>query len=200
MPQITSSNLVWSTSVLPKTSTLLVNDPTATPASGFIGFPQLDQPRGLTPPFLAPNLIVPIDSSDPSKVVGNSYSAQISHTRSTLFVFDVPPSANTCSLVFAMPPVFDSAYMSPIQMHSPGGISVSRLNNAANARTSTWNTAVGTDVGAVPAILPGNTYTIASAPCEAGQQVGYKADSLNGLDIDFFQMTSPAIGFFVEIS
>ena len=85
-------------------------------------------------------------------------------------------------------------------MHSPGGISVSRLNNAANARTSTWNTAVGTDVGAVPAILPGNTYTIASAPCEAGQQVGYKADSLNGLDIDFFQMTSPAIGFFVEIS
>lgn len=58
----------------------------------------------------------------------------------------------------------------------------------------------GKDVGAVPAIQPGNTYTIASAPCEAGQQVSYKADSLNGLDIDFFQMTSPALGLFMEIS
>lgn len=171
------------------------------PGSAFAGFPQLDQPRGLTAPFVAPNLIVPIDSSDPNKIIGNSYSAQISPTRSTLFVFDVPSfSAGLCNLVFAFPPAFDSQYIAPLQLNSPGGITVSRLDKPASMRTSAMTTPGGTVVGTIPNIQPGNKYIIASAPCDAGQQVSYKADSLNGLDVSFFQMTSPALGMFIETS
>jgi glucan endo-1,3-beta-D-glucosidase len=53
-------------------------------------------------------------------------------------------------------------------------------------------------VGTVPTLISGNKYTIASAPCEAGKRVGYKADSLNGLDLTFFQTVSPALGLFLE--
>lgn len=195
-----SSVFVWPT---PRPSSAVsspaVNGPASTPGSTFPGFPQLDQPRGLTPPFVAPNLIVPIDSSDPSKVIGNSYTAQISPTRSTLFVFDVPPSsAKTCNLVFTLPLTFDPTYIAPMQINSPGGISISRLDRPATVRTSANSAAGGRVVGVVPALKPGNKYTIASVPCEAGQQVGYKADSLNGLDLSFFQMTSPALGLFME--
>ncbi|KAF2443499.1 glycoside hydrolase family 17 protein [Karstenula rhodostoma CBS 690.94] len=137
----------------------------------------------------------------PNKAIGNSYTAQVSPTRSTLFVFDVPPSsAKTCNLVFVLPPTFDPTYMAPIQINSPGGISISRLDRPATVRTSANSVTGGKVVGAVPALQPGNKYTIASAPCEGGQHVSYKADSLNGLDLSFFQMTSPALGLFMEAS
>ncbi|KAL5419134.1 hypothetical protein PMIN06_005365 [Paraphaeosphaeria minitans] len=202
IPRPMSSVFVWPT---PRPSSVVnspvINGPASTPGSTFPGFPQLDKPRGLTPPFVAPNLIVPIDSSDPNKVIGNSYTAQVSPTRSTLFVFDVPPSSpKTCNLVFALPPTFDPTYIAPMQINSPGGISISRLDKLATVRTSASSAASGTVVGAVAALQPGNKYTIASAPCEAGQQVSYKAESLNGLDLSFFQMTSPALGLFMETS
>jgi glucan endo-1,3-beta-D-glucosidase len=197
-----TSGFVWPA---PRPSTVVnspaVNSPASTPGPTFPGYPQLDQPRGLTPPFVAPNLIVPIDSSDPNKVIGNSYTAQLSSTRSTLFVFDVPPSsAKTCNLVFALPATFDSTYTSPMQINSPGGISITRLDRQTTIKTSANSAAGGNFVGALPLLQPGNKYLVASAPCEAGQQVSYKAESLNGLDFSFFQMTSPALGLFMEIS
>jgi glucan endo-1,3-beta-D-glucosidase len=196
-----TSGFVWPA---PRPSTVVnspaVNSPASTPGPTFPGYPQLDQPRGLTPPFVAPNLIVPIDSSDPNKVIGNTYTAQVSPTRSTLFVFDVPPSAKTCNLVFALPPTFDPTYIAPMQINSPGGISITRLDKLATFGMSANSAAGGKVVGAVPLLQPGNKYTIASAPCEGGQQVSYKADSLNGLDFSFFQMTSPALGLFMETS
>lgn len=136
-----------------------------------------------------------IDASDPNKVIGNAYTAQISPTRSTLFTFDVPPSTSsqTCNLTFAVPPAFDPTYIAPLNIAASGGLSVSSLGKSVNA-------AIGANlvVGTVPNLIPGNKYTLASAPCEAGQRVGYKADSLNGLDITFFQMASPALGLFLE--
>ncbi|KAJ4348657.1 uncharacterized protein N0V89_010035 [Didymosphaeria variabile] len=198
-PRPMSSVFVWPAPRPSAADSVAVNGPASTAGSTFPGFPQLDQPRGLTPPFVAPNLIVPIDSSDPNKVIGNSYTAQISSTRSTLFLFDVPlSSAKTCNLVFALPPTFDPTYIAPMQINSPGGISISRLDKPATTGTSASSATGGTVVGAVPALQPGNKYTIASAPCEAGQQVSYKADSLNGLDMSFFQLTSPALGLFME--
>lgn len=197
-----SSVFVWPTPrVSSAISSLAVNVPASTPGSTFPGFPQLDQPRGLTPSFVAPNLIVPINRSDPSKFIGNSFTAQISSTLSTLFVFDMPSSsAKTCNLVFSVPPVFDPTYVAPIKINSAGGISISRLDKSATAGTSASLVAAGTVVGSVPVLQPGHKYTITSAPCEAGQQVSYRADSLNGLDMNFFQMTPPALGLFMEIS
>lgn len=90
--------------------------------------------------------------------------------------------------------------MAPLQINSPGGIAVSRLDRPASVKTSATTTAGGRIVGTVPGLQPGNKYTVASAPCAAGQQIGYKADSLDGLDISFFQMTLPALGMFMEQS
>lgn len=176
-----------------------VNGPESIIGSTLSGYPQLDQLRGLTPPFVAPNVIVPIDPTNPTKMIGNSYTAQISPTRSTLFVFDMPPSSpKTCNLVFTVPPAFDPTYIAPMQISSPGGITVSRLVKSSADGLSASSAARSDVVGAVPALQPGNKYTIASAPCGSGQQVTYRADSLDGLDMDFFQMTSPALGLFME--
>ncbi|KAF2243208.1 glycoside hydrolase family 17 protein [Trematosphaeria pertusa] len=131
-----------------------------------------------------------------------SYTAQISPTRSTLFRFESSPlqQGKTCNLVFHVPPPFDPQFVAPYTQRSPGGISVSRLDQPATEMTSSSTVSDGQSVGSVPSLLPGNSYTVSSGPCEAGI-AGYRVDSVGGYDADFFQMTGPpAIGLFVEYS
>ncbi|KAF2640671.1 glycoside hydrolase [Massarina eburnea CBS 473.64] len=156
----------------------------------------------LTPPFVAPYLIVPIDSSDPSKIIGNAYTGQLSPTRSTLFALDIPPTpGKTCNLVFMLPTPFDPQYPSPYTLSSPGGIVVSRLSGPNTATTSAATTPESTIVGDVPRVIPGNKFLLENAPCAAGQQVGYRVDSIGGLDLNFFQVSGPAaVGLFMEVS
>ena len=190
--QIAISNII-STPVTPTV-------PSPVPPTGpFPDLPLLNQPRGLTPPFIAPYQIVPIDSSDPNLVIGNHYTAQISPTRSTLFVFNVDyDRGKTCNLVFALPPPFDPKHVAPYTVSSPGGIAVSRLDRPMDERVSASSVGGSTSVGSVPQVMPGNKYVIQSGPCEYGQLVGYRVDSTSGLDLQYFQMTSPALGLFME--
>jgi glucan endo-1,3-beta-D-glucosidase len=157
-------------------------------------------PAGLGGPFEAPQLIVPINKAIPFNVVGNGFTAELSPTISTVFVFDVRPehSGKLCNLVFFMPPHFPIPDTTPVHLRSPGGIAVARLDNTATIPLISANS-VGssTRVGSVPSIQPANQYTISSAPCEAGQKVAYQVDSVGGLTMDFFQMTSPALGLFM---
>jgi len=163
--------------------------------------PSSDQPNGLRQPFVAPNLIVPIDSSDPDKVVGNSYIAQISPTRATLFMFDVPPDfPSVCNLVFAVPPDFNAQFASPIKLKSQGGISVSQLDDLSDSKMTASTADPSHDVGRVPLLEPGNKYHIASLPGMSGQKVGYRVDSTNGLDLDFFETNWPPLGLFLEVA
>lgn len=113
---------------------------------------------------------------------------------STIFVFDVRPEhmGKTCNLAFYMPPAFPFPDLSPVKIRSPGGIAVLSVNA---------NGAVGSKlIGQVPSIEPANQYKIASMPCAAGQTVMYKIESTSGLDMEFFQMTSPPLGPFMSIS
>ena len=159
-------------------------------------------PHSLPEPFEAPHLIVPIDRANPTKVIGNGYTAQLSPIISTVFVYDVSPAhqGNTCTLVFLMPPAFEYSEFAPVKTRAPGGISVSRLNNQVSAEVSASNVGDSSPVGGVALIQPGYQYNIASAPCEAGQSVGYQVDSLYGLDMDWFQMTNPPLGLFMLVS
>lgn len=157
-------------------------------------------PAGLRGPFEAPHLIVPIDKANPSNVVGNGFTAQLSPTISTVFVFDIRPehSGKLCNLVFFMPPPFPIPDTAPVHLRSPGGIAVARLDNTATIpRISANSVGSSTPVGTIPSIQPANQYTISSAPCEAGQKVAYQVDSVGGLTMDFFQMTSPPLGLFI---
>lgn len=151
--------------------------------------------RGLEGPFEAPNVIRSFEKGDPTKIVGDGYTASLSPTLSTVFVFDVHPEhqGKTCNLAFHMPPPFKMPELAPVQIQSPGGISVSRLADPNNVGDSS-------PVGEIFSIELGNQYNIANAPCEAGQKIAYQVDSTGGLSMHFFQMTSSALGLFLSVS
>lgn len=161
-------------------------------------------PTGLRGSFEAPHLIVPIHKANPSRVAGNGYTAQLSPDLSTVFGFDIRPEhqGKLCNLVFYMPPAFPFADLAPVKIRSPGGINVSRLssNRVATPEISVDSVGSATLVGTVPSIQFANQYTVTSMPCEAGQNVAYQVDSIGGLTMDFFQMTSPPLGLFISIA
>jgi glucan endo-1,3-beta-D-glucosidase len=157
-------------------------------------------PTGLRGSFEAPKLVIPVDKANPTTLVGNGYTAQLSPTFSTIFVFDIRPEyqGKLCNLVFYMPPAFPFTDLSPVKIRSPGGISVSRLSNrVATPAISANSVGSAIPVGAVPSVQFANQYAVTSMPCEAGNQVAYQVDSIRGLSMDFFQMTSPPLGLFM---
>jgi len=108
------------------------------PSTSYLGLPDLPiprVPRGLPSPFEAPNLIVPFEKADPKKVIGDSYTAQLSPSVSTVFVFDVSSTyqGKTCTLALRIPPAFDLPAFTPLHINAPGGISVSRVDGQTPA-------------------------------------------------------------------
>lgn len=162
-----------------------------------------DLPVGLESSFEAPNLIVPVDKSDPSKVIGNGYVAQLSPTLSTVFVFDVRPEneGKICTTAFHVPQTFIWADMSPFKIRSPGGIVVSSVRRQATSADISASDVVSFGVvGWVPSVQPANQYNLASFPCAAGQRVAYQIESTGGLVMEFFQTIVPPLGLFMSVS
>lgn len=182
----------------------LVPSPSILLSSGlsFEDLPASLTTRGLPEPFETPHLIYPVEKTYPNKVVENGYIAQLSPTVSTVLVYDIHPAhqGKTCSLTFHLPPPFEYVDLAPFKIRAPGGISVSHLGNQVPAKVSTVGISSLNVVGSVASIQPGHQYNVASAPCEAGQRVGYQVDSLNGLSMDWLQMTSPPLGLFVLVT
>lgn len=158
-------------------------------------------PRGLKEPFMAPSQIVPIDIADPEKVVGNGYTAQISSTMSTVFVFQPNRAykSMTCNLAFYVPPGFRFENLAPFTIRANGGISVSRLENVLSSTVNSNNVGKSIHVGGVGFLQLGTRHDITSMPCEVGHPVAYRVDSIGGLNMDFFQMSSPALGLFITV-
>ncbi|KAI4671111.1 uncharacterized protein J4E88_009509 [Alternaria novae-zelandiae] len=156
----------------------------------------------LQEPFEYPHQLIPIDKADPTKVIGNGYTALLSPTISTVFVYDIRAefAGKTCTLALHMPPPFPIPETAPVQIRTPGGISVSRLANQVSDTVSMQSVGNSSLVGVVQLIEPAHQYNVASFPCEAGQRVSYQVDSINGLDMNWFQMTYPALGLFMLIS
>jgi hypothetical protein len=164
----------------------------------------LPQPTftSLQEPFEYPHQLISVDKTNPTKVVGNGYTIHLSPTISTVFVYDIRPefAGKTCTLALHMPPPFPIPETAPIQVRAPGGISVSRITNQVPDTVSTQNVGNSNLVGVVQLVQPARQYNVASFPCEAGQQVRYQVDSIGGLDMNWFQMTYPALGLFMLIS
>lgn len=167
--------------------------PTAATSESRLAIESLPRPSnppiGLRGPFEAPNLIVPVDKADPSKIIGNGYVVQLSPTISTVFVFDVRPEnqGKTCNLAFHMPIAFPWPDISPVKVRSPGGITVSSVGQqAASTEINANDVSSSSLVGWVPSVEPANQYNIASVPCAAGQRVAYQVESTGGLAMDFF--------------
>lgn len=157
-------------------------------------------PKNLQGPFEAPNLIIAIDKASPTKVLGNGVTAQLSPNMSTVFVFDVRSEfqGKMCDLVFFVPPVLVFADLAPVKILSPGGINVSRVRTqvASNDISASSIEASG-KMGGTLSIDFAAQYNVGREPCAAGQRVAYLVESVEGLAMDFFQMTSPALGLFM---
>ena len=91
-----------------------------------------------------------------------------------------------------------SHFLNPYKLLSPGGFAVSRLDSPAAAPASEARVSKSESVGSVPMVIPG-AFPLSSAPCEAGKTVTYRADALGELNLEFFQMTDPPVGLFVQV-
>lgn len=152
--------------------------------------------------FEVPHLLVPIDDVYPNTIIGSQYIARLSSTHSTLVNFDVSPdhARKTCSLVFYLPASTDE-WFQPLQLRALGGISVSKLDSPATDTTSSSTVGSSSLVGTVGELAQGGQGNlVSSAPCEAGETVGYRIDAVNGLDLQYFQMVMPASGLFMTVS
>jgi len=157
--------------------------------------------------FQFPHLIVPTSPDAPDYAFGNSYTAHITSTNTTLFNFDVPsdaPYTGTCALIFLFP--FASATQSGSYTFTgieeeegeDGGLDFALLSGIATAETTYKSTStVATDYGTTK-ILPGNNYTVATFPCPAGETVTYSGSSVGGVGLSYFENSAPsAIGLYM---
>lgn len=149
-----------------------------------------------------PHLMVTVDKNKPDSALGTGYNGTFSSTVSTLYSFDIPPSdaGKTCSLVFLLPNLQD-LQTSSYTLSGSGGIDVKGLQSPADEGT-TYNNIPATsgEVGSVPNVASGNSYTIASGPCASGQRIGYEVSATGGLDLNYFQDYNPSpLGLYITV-
>ncbi|RYP44469.1 hypothetical protein DL768_009068 [Monosporascus sp. mg162] len=154
--------------------------------------------------FTLPTLIIPIDSSKPDVAEGTSYFGEVSKTKSSVFDFNIPPSADgkTCKLVFLFPQ-HEDLETSSFTFSGAGELDFARLSKPVDQQTSYSNVPdVAEDLGQFT-VKPGNAYNIASFDCPAGERASI--EMANAADEDtslrFFQDYNPCpIGLFMTTS
>jgi hypothetical protein len=156
-------------------------------------------PTNLGGPFEFPHLIIPIDSSNPTKAPGTSFFGEVTSTISSIFNFDIPAadSGKTCSLVFLFPTQAELT-TSSFTFSGNGGIDFSLLNGVATSATSYSNApGIKTDYG-VTAVAPGNSYSIATFPCPGGTAISFELKSSGDTSLNYFQDYNPSpIGLYI---
>jgi hypothetical protein len=147
-----------------------------------------------------PHLIVPVSSAQPSEAPGTSYNGKVNGNTCSLFNFDIPKSysGSTCSLVFLFPEQKDLE-TSSFTISGSGGLEFSQCETVASQKTSWSSKGTCKAVKTVGNVTPGNSYTIVSDSCAAGQTVTYQMCATGGLSLDYFQDYNPSpIGAYVR--
>ena len=156
-------------------------------------------PTNLNGQYSAPHLIVPVDSSKPDNAPGTSYNGTISSSKTTLYNFDIPQSyeSKTCSLVFLFPKQEDLE-TSAFTFSGDGKIDFAKLQSPVQESTSYSNMpSVEKDYG-VTTVSPGNSYTISTFSCPAGQTVAYEMKNAGSTYLDFFEDYNPSpLGLYI---
>ncbi|EFZ02346.1 UBA3-binding But2 family protein [Metarhizium robertsii] len=156
-------------------------------------------PANLNGAYEFPHLIVSVDKSNPDKAAGTSFFGEVTSSISSIFNFDIPAAdaGKTCTLVFLFPRQ-DQLTTSSFTFSGDGKIDFSLLNSPATQGT-TWNNQPGkkTDYG-ITTVAPGNSYTIASFPCPAGQAIGFEMSDCGNTNFRYFQDYNPSpIGLYI---
>jgi hypothetical protein len=154
--------------------------------------------------FASPEIIVPVDSENPTTAYGRQPNATITPSNSSLYNFDLSYTG-TCALLFLFPfssSLSDSGYpylFSGIEeeVEENGGLNFTLLASPISDQT-TFDTVpnVSNDYGKTE-ILPGNNYTIAQFPCEEGY-TAFKVASDGNVDLIYSQDSEPSpLGLYV---
>ncbi|THW23763.1 glycoside hydrolase [Aureobasidium pullulans] len=158
-------------------------------------------PADINGAYQYPHLIVPVDSSNPSKAYGTQYNGTISPKVSTIFNFDIPASyaGKTCSTVFLFPQL-DQLETSSYSFNDQGGFTIAVLNGVADESTTYSNApAVAKQIGSVDQLKRGSSHTLSMDACPAGTRVSFEVTSTGGLDLEFFQDYNPSpLGLYVR--
>lgn len=157
-------------------------------------------PAALTGDWQFPHWISNLDSTMPNAMPGTSYFGEVSSTITSIFDFDIPSSdaGKTCSLIFLFPKQAD-LQTSSFTFSGSGNIDFSMLKAPADASTSYANMpAVAMDYG-VTMVAPGNSYTIASFDCPAGQKIAFEMSAKDDTMLKYFQDYNPSpIGLYIS--
>lgn len=157
-------------------------------------------PADLNGNYQYPHLIVPVDSKMPDKAYGTQYNGKVNSNICSIYNFDIPSSysGKTCSVVFLFPEQKD-LQTSSYTVSGSGQCTVSMLKSPANQQTTYNNMpAKASDLWS-GAFAPGNSYTIASGACAAGQTVSYEICSSGDYSLEYFQDYNPSpIGLYIR--
>ncbi|RJE21277.1 hypothetical protein PHISCL_06399, partial [Aspergillus sclerotialis] len=158
-------------------------------------------PTDLSGDYEYPHLIIPIDSSAPSKAAGTSFNGTVTDTVSTIFNFDIPNSdaGKTCSLVFLFPHLQDLE-TSSYSFSGDGKVDFALLDSVATQSTSYDNApGIKQDLGQFT-ISPGNSYLVSTFKCPAGQAVSYEMKNQGSTNLDFFEDYNPSpLGLYITV-
>lgn len=158
-------------------------------------------PADLNGAYQYPHLIVPINASSPNTAYGTQYNGTITPKVSTIFNFDIPASyaGKQCSTVFLFPKL-NQLETSSYSFNNQGGFTISILNGVATESTTYANApAVLAQIGSVPELKSGSSYTLSHDSCPGGARVSFQVTSTGGLDLEFFQDYNPSpLGLYVR--
>jgi len=158
-------------------------------------------PAALTGTYEFPHLIIPVNSASPNTAYGTSFNGEVTSTISSIFNFDIPAadSGKTCSLVFLFP-LQSQLQTSSFTFSGDGEIDFSSLEGTASGSTTYANQpGVDTDLGVVT-VAPGNSYTITTFPCPAGETVSFKLSEAGSTSLTYFQDFNPSpIGLYITV-
>lgn len=134
-------------------------------------------------------MIVPIDSSQPDTAFGTQYDGEFSSTVSSIFNFDIPSAdeGKTCTVVFLWPEK-SQLETSDFTTSGSGGLHLQELSSPATESTTYNNVPapLGVDV-TIPSVAPGNSYSVISHACGAGQRISFKVSATGDLALSYFQ-------------
>lgn len=174
--------------------------PAAQPSMPATQPPSGSCPADLNGDYQYPHLIVPINSGSPNQAYGTSYNGKVDKSTCSIFNFDIPASysGKQCSVIFLFPQQKD-LQTSSYTTSGSGSCSFSQLSSPAMQSTC-WSNVPSkkSDLGSM-SIAPGNSYTIVSGDCAAGQTVSYEMCSSGDYSLDYFQDYNPSpIGMYVR--
>jgi hypothetical protein len=157
-------------------------------------------PADLNGAYQFPHLIVPVNSEQPDKASGTSYFGQVNSTTCSLFNFDIPASyaGKQCTLVFLFPNQKDLE-TSSYTVSGHGDVSFSGLASPATQQsTYDHQPAKSCDLGHM-SVAPGNSYTVYSDACAAGQTASYSVCGTGDFALNYFQDYNPSpIGLYIR--